>query len=284
MYYTIYKITNKLDGKFYIGSHKTKKLDDEYMGSGKYLISAQKKYGLENFEKEILFIFDNPKDMYNKESEIVNEDFLVTENTYNLKVGGFGGWDYLNSTGMNNSTKSKEVLKRAGYIHTEKLKNDVEYRKRHIQRNSERFKKLHKEGKVKYDTFTGKNHSTETKKKISETRKKNNRGIGTNNSQYGTRWVHNAETKQNKKIKGQIEDGWFYGKYKEPKVKLPSIRDIRKKEQIKIHREYYELYKKLGFIKFVEITGYNKTQANLVQQFQKLLDNFLPQNGKKRNH
>jgi hypothetical protein len=171
MYYTIYKITNKLDGKFYIGSHKTKKLDDEYMGSGKYLISSQKKYGLENFEKEILFIFDNPKDMYNKESEIVNEDFLVTENTYNLKVGGFGGWDYLNSTGMNNSTKSKEVLKRAGYIHTEKLKNDVEYRKRHIQRNSERFKKLHKEGKVKYDTFTGKNHSTETKKKISESRK-----------------------------------------------------------------------------------------------------------------
>lgn len=28
MFYIIYKITNKLDGKFYIGSHKTKKLDD----------------------------------------------------------------------------------------------------------------------------------------------------------------------------------------------------------------------------------------------------------------
>jgi hypothetical protein len=118
------------------------------------------------------------------------------------------------------------------------------------------------------------------RKKVSEV--KSIEQSGTGNSQYGTRWVHNTETKQNKKIKGQIEDGWSYGKYKEPKVRLPSIRDIRKKEQIKIHKEYYELYKQFGFVKFVEITSYNKTQANLVQQFAKLLDNFSPQNGKKR--
>lgn len=102
MFYTIYKITNLLDGKIYIGSHKTKKLDDAYMGSGKYLKAAQKKYGMENFKKEILFIFDNPEEMYVKEAELVNEEFLVTENTYNLKVGGFGGWDYLNNSGLNN--------------------------------------------------------------------------------------------------------------------------------------------------------------------------------------
>ena len=29
MFYTIYKITNQLDGKIYIGSHKTKRLDDK---------------------------------------------------------------------------------------------------------------------------------------------------------------------------------------------------------------------------------------------------------------
>lgn len=107
MFYTVYRVTNKIDGKFYIGAHRTRNLDDGYMGSGTFLRRAQKKYGIQNFEKEILFVFDTPEEMWAKEAEIVTADFLVENNTYNLKVGGFGGFDLLNSPEYENIAHKK---------------------------------------------------------------------------------------------------------------------------------------------------------------------------------
>jgi hypothetical protein len=46
MFYIIYKITNKINGKIYIGKHQTKDVQDSYMGSGKRLRYAIKKYCL----------------------------------------------------------------------------------------------------------------------------------------------------------------------------------------------------------------------------------------------
>ena len=91
MFYYLYKITNWFNGKIYIGVHKTINLDDGYMGSGKLIKRAIKKYGLEYFTKEILQQFNSVEEMLIMESQIVNKEFVKNENTYNLIIGGSPG-------------------------------------------------------------------------------------------------------------------------------------------------------------------------------------------------
>lgn len=86
--YLIYKITNKLNNRYYIGAHKTNNINDGYMGSGKLLHEAYNKHGIENFKKEILFTFNNEYDMFKKEKELVDYKDRMS---YNLCEGGLGG-------------------------------------------------------------------------------------------------------------------------------------------------------------------------------------------------
>mgnify|MGYP000066527054 CR=1 FL=1 len=88
MYFLIYKTTNLINNKIYIGQHKTKDINDNYIGSGSYLWKSIRKYGIENFKREILFIFDNHDDMNSKEAELVDQKFLDRPDTMNLVLGG----------------------------------------------------------------------------------------------------------------------------------------------------------------------------------------------------
>lgn len=92
-YHIIYQITNEINGSIYIGAHSTNDLDDDYMGSGKLLKLALKKYGIENFSKKVLHIYNTPKEMYEKEANIVTEDFVSRRDVYNIVTGGFGGFN-----------------------------------------------------------------------------------------------------------------------------------------------------------------------------------------------
>lgn len=88
MYYTIYKTTNTVNNKIYIGLHRTKDPYDDYIGSGKAFQRAVEKHGKEKFVKEVLYIFDNEDDMICKEAEIVNAEFIQCDGNYNLAEGG----------------------------------------------------------------------------------------------------------------------------------------------------------------------------------------------------
>jgi hypothetical protein len=89
-YYTIYKITNLINNKIYVGVHHTDSLYDEYMGSGTIITKALKKYGIQNFTKEIIDLTTDADLAYALESKIVNEDFVNRKDTYNIDLGGRG--------------------------------------------------------------------------------------------------------------------------------------------------------------------------------------------------
>jgi NUMOD3 motif len=99
--FTVYKTTNLKNAKYYLGSHKTANPNDSYLGSGTLLLQAIAEDGEENFRKEILFIYDNKKEMFDKEFEVV-ETAKGDPLCYNLRSGGRGGFDYINLSGANN--------------------------------------------------------------------------------------------------------------------------------------------------------------------------------------
>ena len=198
MFYYLYKITNLVNNKFYIGVHKTKNLNDEYMGSGKVIRQAIKKHGIENFKKEILEFFSDSKSMLEKEREIITEDFLLRADVYNLRKGGDGGFDYITKNKLNltpealqkraNSIKLSHKLKPRKYIgvkHTEETKKNI----------SEKRKCFFENGGQHPKGMLGKKHTEETKKQVSQRLKQTGSMIGKKGLDHpcgGTKWYNDG--------------------------------------------------------------------------------------------
>jgi group I intron endonuclease len=167
MKYTIYKITNKINGKIYIGKHQTKNPYDNYMGSGKAIKQAMKEYGKENFEKDVLFIFDNQQEMDTKERELVNEAFISTDKNYNLGIGGEGGPHFL---GKKHSEETKKRLseKMKGNQITDDGRRRIAESNRTRKISDETKRKISEKAKLRYHS----SYPDDVKKKISESIKK----------------------------------------------------------------------------------------------------------------
>ena len=149
MHYYLYKVTNSLNNKIYIGVHKTKNLNDGYMGSGKHIKNSIKKYGVNNFKKEILKWFDSEEDMYAEEIKIVTEEFLQRDDVYNKKLGGPANFYYVNKEKLNHKVKQH-------LIHGERCKTDPIYR----EEFSKKMKLASEKNKeVRSKTMKEKNHN-----------------------------------------------------------------------------------------------------------------------------
>lgn len=195
-----------MNQKFYIGMHKTDNLNDGYIGSGKLLKRAIEKYGSANFVKEILFVFDNAQEMFDKEIELITEDEIKNPLCYNLTPGGWGG---NRITDPDHPVHQPEHCEKMRQAFCDSL-NDPVKMERFSKIQSEKMKRKHLAGEIKYDTFSGKQHSTETRLKMSEAKK--GKTFGANNSSFGTIWITNGS--ENKKVKkdSTIPEGWYKGR------------------------------------------------------------------------
>lgn len=93
-FYFLYKTVNQINSHFYLGKHCTNDLDDKYLGSGKRLKAAIKKYGKENFKREILSFHSTYEDLCQTERDLITLDLLKSKDCYNLAQGGHGGYTY----------------------------------------------------------------------------------------------------------------------------------------------------------------------------------------------
>jgi hypothetical protein len=208
MLYYLYKITNQKNGKIYIGVHKTDNLEDGYMGSGKLLSAAIKKYGIENFTKVILEKFQTEKEMFLAEANIVTKEFIERKDTYNIKLGGFGGFDHIKVNGMKGKHHTNKTKKLKS-----KIQKQIEAGRTQEQKQAIRDKISSKRKGIK--TGGVKSHSEESKRIIGL--KNSKKQAGSKNSNYGKTWIYSLELKQNKSIPKidlqlWLEQGWSKGR------------------------------------------------------------------------
>ena len=204
-YHLIYMIYNKISHSIYIGKHTTLDINDDYMGSGVALHDAYKSYGIENFEKIILYCLHTENDAYLKETQIVTPDFIARTDTYNLKCGGNGFCSY-DVKGEKNYWYGKSLSGERngmyGKQHTDIAKKkmaDARQGKspsnKGIPLTQEQKDKVSKALKEKFigenNPFYNKSHTEESKRKISLTH------IGKHRSEESKRKQSESNTRAN---------------------------------------------------------------------------------------
>lgn len=166
MYHYVYKTTNIVTGKIYIGAHSSTTISDNYLGSGKILKDAIKKYGKESFSRTILEFFETRDAAFQREAELVTENFIKEDSNYNMCPGGLGS-----------TVKTQEFKNQV----SKKLKGR-KFSEEHSRNKSlaQTGEKNHRYGKSNPNTpvlygkdngMFGRMHSEETKKLISKNRK-----------------------------------------------------------------------------------------------------------------
>lgn len=209
-YYLVYRTENLLTGHFYYGVHETNVIDDGYLGSGRKLKEAIKKYGVNNFKRRVVARCRSRAQMYELEKKFI-APWIGDPRCYNLHAGGKGGWQHVNQR------LDKEARRKIGSAgvqkHVERLRSDQSYRERWAQnfqrKGSDAARHLPRDG------FKGRRHTEETRKRMSESA--GSRWTGASNPQAGKRWIYHEGLRQTGRVpradlQAWLDAGWQLGR------------------------------------------------------------------------
>lgn len=160
--------------------HSTNDLNDGYIGSGKRLWYSINKYGKDKHTCEILEFLPDRKTLKEKEAVYIN-NILNEVSCMNIVKGGSGGFEHINNNKDYDYLHTKNG-KKSGMIHKNRMEMDVKYNiqwRKKVSNSMKRFWKFN--SCPPSNGFMGKQHSIETKKKMSNI--KRGKGLlGTNSN------------------------------------------------------------------------------------------------------
>lgn len=124
MKHIVYKTTNLINNRIYIGIHK--QVDDTfdgYLGSGVDILKDIDNYGTDKFERETLYSYTNRKDALNKESELVTWKEVHNPKYYNRVPGG-GDPPKTTKESYRKSLETKKLIygNKVGNLHSEEAR------------------------------------------------------------------------------------------------------------------------------------------------------------------
>lgn len=214
----IYKTTCLVNGKIYIGQHVlyNDERDDKYLGSGVIFLKVLRKYGKENFKREILRKCETQKELniweyvYIKKYHSQNREigYNIADGDVNSSLGNCAKSDFVRE-------KIRKALSGSGNPNFHK-------------KWSEKKRKQMEEMFANNPPMKGKHHSEETKKKWSEKRRGKDPFFnlshekkeqiydklrGVNNPMYGSTfiWINNGKQNKRHNEKLPIPEGWVLG-------------------------------------------------------------------------
>jgi len=237
----IYKTVNLVNGKIYIGQQSTNRKD--YLGSGKILQRAIKKYGKENFKKEIIEKCSTKKELNEREIYWIKE--LNPE--YNLHEGGIGGYNKF-AVEANKKKKNKtweKIYSPEGLKKMEKVKkNLIEMGKKY------QFQELSKNRRKEIATMGGK--ATLGTKRSAESRKRIS--IALKNSEKHKKAMQSEEVRNKiaKSVSKVSKELW-------------KSDDYREKQRL-AHKRYYEETPKVKKEDLIRLLESNKSVTEIIYE------------------